>query len=182
MKVLSVNYDITPSYKPVTCKGDYDKVQAHIYNLTKGNVILEPWDDLEIQHKGNIVVFTEPWHCEIEVLIHGKKYILKYDFEIGFISDKGSVPGWARSYIDNDDPLFLIAFFIHDGNYSCHWLSRSFSDQLLRDMGGYRGARIGKRNIVYRIVWIAGKSAYKRERIKINREREFCKFKKIRVT
>jgi hypothetical protein len=174
MKVLDVRYEVTPTVKQVTCKADYDKVQKYVYD-TRG-VIITPWDELDIQHKGNIVVFLDPWECEVELLENNKRKILKYNTSVGFISDKGSVPTKLRSIVDNDDPQFLIGFYIHDINYDCHYASRSNADQLLRAMGEYRGAGLYKRNKVYWALKIAGAKAYRDGKKNLNRAKKKAKF------
>ena len=195
MKVIDIRYNNTPSYKPVTCKADYDKVQQYIYDKTKDSldpVILPKWDELNIQHRGNIIVFTEAWECVIEVLIGDDKYIIKYRAEIGFICDKGSVPKFLRSYIDNDSPKWLIAFIIHDMNYACHHLdSRKDCDKLLKAMGLWGAenksdtvkpkARIGEAQMVYWALTIGGKKAWKTSRMSIEQEKKFSSCKLMRV-
>lgn len=187
MQVLSIDYETTPTYKPVTCKADYSMVQRDIYEAH--GVLILPWDTLDIQHKGNIIVFTERWECTVTFMYKGAKYYYTYVFEPGFICDKGSVPGWARSYVDNDCPEFLIAFIIHDANYACHFVgvNRLMSDSLLRYMGRY-GANKPEDSIkpsasavkawsVYRAVRIGGGSAWKKDRQALIEERKFVKLK-----
>jgi hypothetical protein len=177
MKVLCVSYEVTPTVKQVTCKSDYDQVQSYLYKKTNKEVLLPNWDSLDIMHKGNIVVFLEKWECEIDLYINKKKITRKYTALPGFISDKGSVPEKLRSMVDNDDPDFLMGFYIHDMNYACHYMSRSDSDSLLREMGKYHGAGWYKRNKVYWAVKIAGRSAYKKERMKIEKEKRYSDYK-----
>jgi len=183
MKVISISYNITPTYKPVTCEADYAMVQRGLYNLR--DVLIRPWSDLDIQHRGNIVVFTEEWKVTVTFLYKKKKYKFKYVFSPGFICDKGSIPKIARSYVDNDCPEFLFGFFVHDANYACHFpgVDRDMSDQLLRYMGRYGAENKGdtikpkagaiKAFAVYRAVWIAGAGAWEKERQTLAIERQF---------
>lgn len=174
MKVLNVIYEVMPTVKQVTCKQDYDKVQLFLYNVH--GFILPPWDELDIQFKGNMVVFIENWVCKVRVLQGKKIYELTYKFSPGFISDKGSVPKLLRSIVDNDDPQFLVAFYIHDANYKCHFLNRDQSDDLLRAMGKFAGAGIFKRNAVYQSVNLFGGSAYKSGIKSINEQRKYVTY------
>jgi hypothetical protein len=188
--VLEINYESTPTYKPVTCKADYDKVQRHIYRITDSEVLIPEWKTLDIQHKGNIVVFTEPWWCEVTVLINGKKYILRYDCEIGFISDKGSVPKKARSFIDNDAPEWLIPFFLHDIGFDTHDLgSRNLTDQILKYTGMYGAIRetdtakprasYAAAQAVYIALYLFGRGAWKNDRLGNPNIKEYASIEKI---
>jgi len=179
MEILDVRYDQMPSIKQVTCKGDYDKVQKFLYE--KDGILITPWSDLDIQQKGNIVVFIEDWICKIEILEKGKRKIYKYSFQAGFVCDKGSIPPKLRSFVDNDDPQLLVGFYVHDSNYACHFLPRLESDELLRDMGDFRGASWWKKFKVYRVLRIAGGSAYESEETGINVQKKWVSFKEIEL-
>lgn len=176
MKILDVRYDCMPSIKQVTCKSDYSQVQKFIYDKTNGEVQITPWSDLDIQQKGNIVVFIEPWECEIEIYKNGKKVVHKFEFQTGFVCDKGSIPPKLRSFVDNDDPQFLVGFYVHDANYTCHFFNRLHSDELLRDMGGYRGAGWWKKFKVYRTLRIFGSDAYKSAEVGIRKQKQWVKY------
>lgn len=174
MTIIDIRYTTTPTLKQVTCKADYDKVQKYVYDHKK--ILIPPWSLLDIMQKGNIVVFIEPWECEIEILESDRRKILKYRAEVGFISDKGSVPPYLRSFVDNDDPQFLIPYYIHDINYACHYMSRGDSDKLLRDMGKYNGAGIYKSSKVYYAVYFGGSNAYKKSDRELQNERKYSNF------
>jgi len=178
MKILDVRYDQMPSIKQVTQKSDYDKVQKFIYE--KEGKVITPWGMLDIQQKGNIIVFVEDWSCEVDVYKNGKRVTYKYDFECGFISDKGSIPPKLRSFVDNDDPDFLVGFYIHDANYACHFFDRSNSDKLLRGMGKYHGSGSYKAGKVYWAVWFAGADAYESDDIGILKQKKWVKFKEVK--
>lgn len=179
MQVTYVAYDITPTVKQITHKADYDKVQLLVYNLH--GLVLEPYDELDIQYKDSMVVFMEPWKVKIGLIHNKKQYCVSYEFDPGFISDKGSVPKYLRSIVDNDDGDFLMSFYIHDANYKCHFMTRGESDDLLREMAKYYGAGIIRRNAVYQAVNWFGKSAYNSGIKAIEKQRKFVKYSCKRV-
>lgn len=187
--ILDINYEVTPSYKPVTCKADYDQVQKFLYNETNEEVLIPKWKDLKIQHKGNIIVFTSPWWCEVTVLIDGEKHLIRYDCKIGFISDKGSVPKRCRSFIDNDAPAWFIPFILHDVGYDSHDLgSRRLTDRFLKEMGSYgalnkndtikpRASAIAAQ-AVYISLYLFGGGAWKNDRLGNPEIKEYCSIEK----
>lgn len=192
VKILSINYDVTPSYKPVTSEADYSQVQSYLYKKTQGEILIPAWEDLKIQHKGYIVVFTEPWKNEVYAIINGKQYCITYFYETGFISDKGSVPTWARSVVDNDSPAWLIPFFNHDAGYDSHGLkSRNLTDVILREMGRYgkenkldiikpRASAIVART-VYLALYFGGSSAWKNDRLSNPNIKKYCRIEMVEL-
>lgn len=71
----------------------------------------------------------------ISVIVLGK---YSYTFKPGFICDLGSVPKFFRSVVDNDDYRLLLAFFVHDANFGCHFLSFRASNRVLWEMAKLR--------------------------------------------
>lgn len=162
MKVMYTKYESLPEYSPVGNKGDYSKIQAQLFK-SKG-LILPAWEELDIRNKGNLVVFTgEPWEILVGVQDGKEIYNLKYTMETGFYSDTGSIPPILRSIVDNDDPDFLIGFFLHDANYKYRFLSREKADELLRAMAEKNGAGIFARNAVYYTVRALAASSYSKK-------------------
>lgn len=43
--------------------------------------------------------------------------IREYIFHPGFITDKGSVPAIVHSIVDNDDPNWIVIFYLHDADF-----------------------------------------------------------------
>ena len=190
MKVLNIEYDLMPEFRHSTCEADYSKTQKYIYE-TYG-VIITPYDDLDIQHKGNIIVCTSPWKCKVTVFINGKNRVIDFSIDIGFICDKGSVPKLGRFYIDNDSPEWLIGFILHDILYAGHFgFSRNEADQLLKAIGLYGAMRKSdtikprasnaSANVVYYSVYFGGRKAWKKERFELEREQKYCNAIKVCV-
>ena len=59
---------------------------------------------------------------------------IQYKIEPGFMTDFGSVPKRARSFLDNDDLNFLVAYIIHDINQVLHFLSFKDTHRLFKQM------------------------------------------------
>lgn len=78
----------------------------------------------------------------------------------GWITDLGSVPTWARSFVDNDDPRFLNAFIVHDVLCAIHALSFESTNNALDQIARLDGAPSFKRFIVRRAVDWGGRSAW----------------------
>jgi len=71
---------------------------------------------------------------------------LQWKFHKGWLTDLASVPWWFRGVVDNDDLDLLAAAYIHDANFSCHFLGDSLqglarTNDLFREMIRYRGKR-----------------------------------------
>ena len=69
---------------------------------------------------------------------------LQYRFNKGWITDLASVPWFARGIIDNDDLDLLAAAYVHDANFSHHYLGDTNAglertNDLFREMIKYRG-------------------------------------------
>lgn len=106
----------------------------------------------------------------ITVTIDGGEYY-QYSFMRGFVTDLASVPRIARSFIDNDDIDLLAAAYVHDANYSCHYLQVGTGteaelsgldrvNELFRQMIRYRGKKIKAALAHAAVDSIIGRSIY----------------------
>lgn len=103
----------------------------------------------EIQHKMHIEIQTD--------LIPG---VLIYDIHPGYITDFRSGPSIVNPFIPKiGDIKLAMAWMVHDINYH-GFLSKKYSDQLLREMLEYAGISKLKRNSVYYAVKFFAGSHY----------------------
>lgn len=58
----------------------------------------------------------------------------RYDFKRGYITDLASVPGYFRSFVDNDDIDIIAAALVHDRNFSVHELTFKQTNELFYKM------------------------------------------------
>jgi hypothetical protein len=80
---------------------------------------------------------------------------LQWKFHRGWVTDLASVPWFFRGVVDNDDMELLAAAYVHDANFSMHFLGDgpagvNRTNDLFREMIRYRGSRVK--------AWIAHKA------------------------
>jgi hypothetical protein len=76
--------------------------------------------------------------------------------EAGFETDFGSVPPWARSFVDDDDPRALCPFLRHDKRYKDGIGERADADQELYEGCIACGMSRLKAWVIYRAVRLGG--------------------------
>lgn len=81
--------------------------------------------------------------------------------EVGFETDFGSVPKWARSFVDDDDPRALCPFLRHDKRYKEAKGERIEADKELYEGCITCGMSRLKAWLVYQAVRIGGASHWK---------------------
>lgn len=107
-----------------------------------------------------------PWEEKSGLWIFTKDFTYESRFGAGIIfagteTDFGSIPGWLRGVVDDDDPKALCPFLRHDDRYSTRRLSRADADQELYEGMRDCGAGAVKAWIVYRAVRAFGDSHWK---------------------
>ena len=90
----------------------------------------------------------------------------------GFVTDFGSVPAFAKWYVDDDDPDLLFPSLPHDLLYSCQGdlgdgrkLTRYQADCVLREAMQACGAPEFKATVVFRSVRVGGAGNWKKKTI-----------------
>ena len=112
----------------------------HEYNVTRAEVDFElpTWDKLKEASWGfdDLRILMS----KLEVLLYmDDKSVFHFTFEPGYITDLASVPGFVRSFVDNDDKRLVVAAMIHDALFLNHWLDFDDTNSLFRQIIKYYG-------------------------------------------
>lgn len=102
--------------------------------------------------KGNVTwyILTTDFTVIIDHVLYGK---IEIDSFVGSQTDWGSVPRMARSFVDNDDPQLLMAFWIHDKLFQTQFFgidkkAWQSSNELFEDCMRYYKVSQWKRDII----------------------------------
>jgi len=99
---------------------------------------------------GQLRVVLSPVTIRIE---YKSGHWLQYEIRRGWVTDLASVPRFFRSFLDNDDIEMLAAAYVHDANFTGHYLQVGHGPEaevdgldrvntLFREMIRYRGAKV----------------------------------------
>ena len=105
-------------------------------------------------------LLTEP--TTIEVCTPLKT--IQRTYEVGYITDFGSVPSWAHSIVSPVDKRAILAYLWHDGGYGAQpdGTTRGAEDSALSALAAYCGLPAWRRAAMYSAVRIGGGAAWKR--------------------
>lgn len=104
--------------------------------------------------------------------------VFRIKIKAGWVTDLGSVPLRARSFVGHTDPKWLLWFLVHDALFSTNALSFEMSNQMLIEGGRFNKASWLQRTIVsFAVNTSKGKSAYAKSDEELEYERKWAEIR-----
>lgn len=113
------------------------------------------------------VLLSKEYQIHLLYELDGRLMWYSYKFARGFVWDLASVPKLFRGIVDNDDPAIIDASMVHDSNFTCHFLSFSLANSLLKDMFRMNGGNKIETFLAWAsVASLFGRRAYKKRTVK----------------
>lgn len=145
-KVIKVEYGLLNLIK-ITKESEWKTLSARAYLIY--GIQLPLWSEIEESDKGGLVVLNSPWYIKVTTEKDGVFY---GQYETGFYYDQASIPWWARSFIDNDDPRLAVAAALHDGLFRTQKTSFETANSFFMQIAILEGLSTIKAKIAFKAV------------------------------
>lgn len=118
----------------------------------------ERYEEEYITSSKDYWILTVPWMCRFRT--DKKEETFTIMVEPGWITDFGSVPTIARSFVNHTDTTMIHAFLIHDVLYAIKDYSKVFSDDILYAVMKWSNASKIRSALAYYAVYAFGDTAW----------------------